>query len=342
MPAEGCGIGIVGLGVALPATVRTNDFWDVQPSFEGTSFETVDPFRGTVARRVLEEGRDSVDLEVEACLGALANALTTAQQVRVLLGASGTPTHLEPGNHVRVARRLGVAPWTMTMSMAAACAVAIPQLETAVRLMAAQDGCALVYQSSAFSRTMDYASPLAPLVGDGAVAQVIGPVDAGLGLVGTLQAIRTEFADGIVVGRPDGLPWYSAAPGGGIVVSIQDADVARAMIRRSPELARQVCLRLLDQHGYVPADVDAFISIQPAVDFAASIARAVGVPEGRWLEPAEHFEQFGHTMHASVMLNLYLAWRAGKLRVGDLVLVYSQGAGFVQGATLMRWALPAP
>ncbi|MEZ4236015.1 MAG: hypothetical protein R3F59_07615, partial [Myxococcota bacterium] len=257
MRSDGNGIGIVGLGVALPEQVRTNDYWTRAPERYPDLFGHGDPMRGTVERRVLEPERDSVDLEVEACRAALASCGAAVDDVRVMIGASGTPTWIEPGNHVRVARRLALPPATLTLSTLSACAVAVPQLEVGVRTLAGYPGgLALMYQSSVYTRTLDDGMVLAPLVGDGAVAEVLGPVPAGLGFVGARHAVRTEFADAIVVGRPQGR-WYDA--GERIVVGIDDREAARDMIRRSPELAAEVCLGLLSDHGLRPADVAAFV-----------------------------------------------------------------------------------
>jgi 3-oxoacyl-[acyl-carrier-protein] synthase III len=58
--------------------------------------------------------------------------------------------------------------------------------------------------------------------------------------------------------------------------------------------------------------------------------------------PEEHFQRFGHLLPASAPLNLWVAWSQGRLRRGDLVLVYSPGVGFTQVASLLRWWMDPP
>ena len=52
--------------------------------------------------------------------------------------------------------------------------------------------------------------------------------------------------------------------------------------------------------------------------------------------------EVGNTRAASIPIALDRAWRAGRIRQGDLVLFTSFGAGLTWGATLMRWTMPEP
>jgi 3-oxoacyl-[acyl-carrier-protein] synthase-3 len=52
--------------------------------------------------------------------------------------------------------------------------------------------------------------------------------------------------------------------------------------------------------------------------------------------------EVGNTSAASIPIALDRAWRAGRIRQGDLVLFTSFGAGLTWGATLVRWTMPGP
>jgi 3-oxoacyl-[acyl-carrier-protein] synthase-3 len=52
-------------------------------------------------------------------------------------------------------------------------------------------------------------------------------------------------------------------------------------------------------------------------------------------------ETVGNTSAASIPIALDRAWRAGRIREGDLVLLTSFGAGLAWGANLIRWSGPA-
>jgi 3-oxoacyl-[acyl-carrier-protein] synthase III len=51
-------------------------------------------------------------------------------------------------------------------------------------------------------------------------------------------------------------------------------------------------------------------------------------------------ESVGNTSAASIPVALDRAWRAGRVREGDLILLTSFGAGLAWGANLIRWTGP--
>ncbi|MFM9147862.1 MAG: 3-oxoacyl-[acyl-carrier-protein] synthase III C-terminal domain-containing protein, partial [Verrucomicrobiota bacterium] len=53
-----------------------------------------------------------------------------------------------------------------------------------------------------------------------------------------------------------------------------------------------------------------------------------------------NLDRFGNTSAASIPLALEEAWRNGRVRHGDLVLLVAFGAGLTWGATLLRWHEP--
>jgi 3-oxoacyl-[acyl-carrier-protein] synthase-3 len=52
--------------------------------------------------------------------------------------------------------------------------------------------------------------------------------------------------------------------------------------------------------------------------------------------------EVGNTSAASIPIALDRAWRAGRIREGDLVLFTSFGAGLTWGASLVRWTMAEP
>lgn len=348
MRDEGCGIGLVGLGVSLPDTVRRNDAWETPPPVVEALNDAADPFRGAVERRVLESGRDSTELEVAACRASLRSADLGPDDVTMMFGFSQTPRNLQPGNHGVVARDLGLGGGTLVMSLDAGCASFVSQLHVATALLrsAPPDSLAvgLLYQSCAASRTTDYAGPLAPVVGDGAVSEVVGRVEPGLGLVGVEEELKAGLCDGLVMASTDGRARWTDPAGAGsrFVDTVRDSDSARLMAQRGPEFARDTCGRLLARHGYTSDDVALFACTQPSLWFGEACAASVGIGADRVVPPREHFQRFGHLLPASAPLNLWIAWQTGRLEKGDLVLMYLQGAGFIQAAVLLRWSMARP
>jgi 3-oxoacyl-[acyl-carrier-protein] synthase-3 len=53
-------------------------------------------------------------------------------------------------------------------------------------------------------------------------------------------------------------------------------------------------------------------------------------------------ERWGYTGSACVPMALDDAARAGRLKVGDLVVLCASGGGVAMAAAALRWTLPAP
>ncbi len=364
---DGCGVGILGIGVCLPDTVRDNSWWPdewreryterrsgdmvgvVETADASAEAATIgrampkylsDLFRGARQRRVIDEDDDSSDLEVRACTEALTVAGLDASEIDLLIGHSQVPDQPRPDNHPTVAKKLGLRADLAAFSLNAACASFLPHVTVATRLIEAGDHRhALLYQSSAISRITDFGAPVSPTVGDGAVAEVIGPVPAGLGLVARVQRMFPEFSDALVLTPVRGdARWHEDS--GGLVARPLNLDHVRRMGAEAPRFAREACGEVLERAGASVEDVDFFACTQPAAWYGETCARALGLPDHKWVPAAMHFQKYGHLMAASAALNLWVAWAHQLIHQGDLVLVYSPGVGFTTTASLIRWTLP--
>jgi 3-oxoacyl-[acyl-carrier-protein] synthase-3 len=96
---------------------------------------------------------------------------------------------------------------------------------------------------------------------------------------------------------------------------------------------------VLERAGYSHDEVDLFVTSQPTAWFVRACCDALGIDHERTLDT---FETYSHLMAASAAVNMWTAHKQGRINQGDLVLVYSPGAGFIQAAVLLRWGLPAP
>jgi 3-oxoacyl-[acyl-carrier-protein] synthase III len=371
MPKDGIGVGVLGLSVAFPPHVRRNDFWpasfveehaerapkdpltrldrqeaqaDVDPEVarHAVAYRT-DVFRGTKARRVLADDLAPSDLEAEAGRKALAEAGIAAKDVDLLIVYSVLQDFPIPANHALVADKLGlpsdVAAWTLM----AGCASFVPHLHVASQLIAAGEyNTALIIQSAVVSRIQDYQSPYSVIGGDGATAAVIGRVAAGHGYIAQHQLTRGDMHGGLRL-LPTSDPnaaWYrGSAHRSDLTLTTSDLRAGHIQGAHAASLCREACAKVLDKAGYRPEDVGFFAVPQPTGWFGTACCEALGIPVERTIST---FEDYGHIMASSAPLNLWAAHERGKLDVGDLVLVYCPGAGFVQSAALFRWSLAKP
>jgi 3-oxoacyl-[acyl-carrier-protein] synthase-3 len=99
------------------------------------------------------------------------------------------------------------------------------------------------------------------------------------------------------------------------------------------------CRQLLDKSGYSPDDVDVLIPHQANARIMIAVAERLGIGMDRAIVDVE---TVGNTSAASIPIALDRAWRSGRIRDGDLVLLTSFGAGLAWGANLVRWTVPPP
>ena len=364
--APGQGVGIVGLSACLPRHIRTNDWWPAgwssaltddpigagpaqaaqqssDPSWEIARQWVGDPFHGAIERRVIDDAHESSDLEVAACTQALTTCDMSPAHVDLMIGYTQVPDDAALGNHGIVAERLGLEERVFAMSIETGCASFVSHLLVGAGLTSTHPR-ALLYQSSATSRVTDYSRPESPVTGDAATAQVLGRVDDGLGMVDGLATTHGELRDGIVLAPSDGRRrWYAAGPEPTAMhIAIRDRSHVVRMGALGPEYCRQTCETLLSRNDVDIRDVDFFVTAQPGAWFGAACAAKLGIDEDRFIAPQHHFQRYGHALAASAPLNLWVAWTHGRLRPGDLVLIYSPGVGFTMAAALLRWSLEPP
>ena len=194
----------------------------------------------------------------------------------------------------------------------------------------------LLIGAEVFSRFLNFTDRgTSILFGDGAGATVIQAVDQP-GIIGT-----TLGADGTAAE----ILWV---PGGGSrePASHETVDAARHAIampngrevfKRAVVEMAAACKEVLEKNGHTTDDVDLLIPHQANARIMTAVADRLHIPtEKAVIDVAE----VGNTSAASIPIALDRAYRAGRMREGDLVVFTSFGAGLTWGATAMRWTMP--
>jgi 3-oxoacyl-[acyl-carrier-protein] synthase-3 len=113
----------------------------------------------------------------------------------------------------------------------------------------------------------------------------------------------------------------------------------REVFKRAVTEMASACRQLLEKSGFTADDVDVLIPHQANARIMTAVAHRLGIGEDRAvIDVAE----VGNTSAASIPIALDRAWRAGRVKEGDLVLLTSFGAGLAWGANLIRWTMPEP
>ncbi len=245
-------IGIVGLGHAVPDTVRGND----DPLFGGGGDALArELFVGFAARRVLAPGERVEDLGVLAAQRALADAGLGPSEVDRLYGAVSPGATLLPSGLFAVHEGLGLRRDAKVVPIQSEFTNFVDALGCACDAVAA-GRCArvLVVVAAGWSRLVDYADAGAAGIGDGAGAVVVGR-GARLAFVADVTETHGQWhaAMTVQVGTP-----RRSSPGAGVgprPLFVFGADGARAFREFALSAPVRLVRRLLGEHGLAPGEV---------------------------------------------------------------------------------------
>jgi 3-oxoacyl-[acyl-carrier-protein] synthase III len=108
----------------------------------------------------------------------------------------------------------------------------------------------------------------------------------------------------------------------------------REVFRHAVNKISGVIEETLAETGFTAAQIDLFVPHQANARILDGIARKLKVsPEKIVMTLSEH----GNTSAASIPLALNVAYEAGRVKEGNLVLMEAMGGGFTWGAVLARW-----
>jgi len=352
-------VGILGMGAYLPPDVRKNDWWpdavveqwsrkatarvvraeSAAESAASASERAIlkamadiaaDPFRGSRERRVMPEGMISSDMEQRAALEAMERAGVKTDEIDLLLTHTQVPDYLavptSPGLHLK----LGLPSACLSINTDSACNSFITQLSLAVGMISAgRAKKALLVQSSARQHLIAREEPHSAWFGDAATAAVVGPVEAGYGLLGESHRTDGSLYGALVLGCP-GDKWYAGKP----TFYVADGNAARTMLLRVSDMGAEVAHEALSRAGVSRDQVSFYASHQSTSWFRRVTQEAIGIGQ------AKHVDSFAWTGSlgpSNIPFLLSAGEREGMLKGGDVAAVFSGGSGVTWSSLVIRW-----
>jgi 3-oxoacyl-[acyl-carrier-protein] synthase-3 len=322
--------GIIGMGHAYPEGILTNA--DLETIVD-TSDEWIFSRTGIKQRHKAADNEYTSQFGVKAANQALERAGLAPTDIDIILCATTTPDQIMPSTGALIQAQIG-ATNAAGMDVFAACSgflYGLTMVESMVRT--GQIRYALVIGAEVLTKYVDYTDRSTCVIfGDGAGAAVVGPVEAGKGILAT--KIRSD-------GRYEEQLF---APGGGTKLgtthkTIDDRlhffkmkgnELFKVAVRSMADISKE----MLDKAGYTVEDVDLVIPHQANQRITDAVASRLGVPEEKvYSNIAEH----GNTSSASIPIALDECLEAGKITDGSLVLLTAFGGGVTWGGTLIRF-----
>lgn len=325
---------IAGVGSSLPPRLVPNSWFESQIQ---TTDEWIRERTGIEARHFVDEGMLTSDLAVQATQAAMESAGIPAEQIDLIVCATVTGDTPFPATAVWVQQKLGLS--CPAFDVNAACAGFSYGLATGTAMIVAgMADTVLLIGAEAFSKILDFTDrSTCVLFGDGAGATI-------------LQASDEPGIEETILGADGNAAEILIMPGGGSREPASAETLAasrhrifmpngREVFKRAVTEMAAACQEVLEKNGHTPDDVDVLIPHQANARIMTAVASRLHIPEEKAVVDVA---EVGNTSAASIPIALDRAWRAGRIKEGNLVLFTSFGAGLTWGATVMRWTMREP
>jgi 3-oxoacyl-[acyl-carrier-protein] synthase-3 len=313
-------LGILASGSAVPERVLTNE--ELSHRVETTD-EWIVSRTGIRERRVAADDDTTTDLALAAGQQALDRSGLAPADIDHVVVATCTPDSFFPATAALVADRLG-AHSAAAFDVSAACTGFVYAFaQAAAQIQSGMAENVLVIGSEIFTRLLDWDDRgTAILFGDGAGALVL-----------SASAQPSEGVFAVELGadgsRADEL-YVHAFVGDTRHVHMHGSEVFKFATRVLVESVE----RVLARSAVDIDDVTWFVPHQANIRIIDHAVKRLEIDPGRVLT---NLERYGNTSAASIPLVLDEAWREGRVRPGDRLLMIGFGGGLTWGACLTTW-----
>lgn len=324
---------ISGIGYAVGEEIWTNQ-QVIERFGNDTTDEWVQKKLGIKSRAWAKPETQTSDLAARAARQALEMAGVKPEELGGILGALGIGDVRSPATACYLQHKLGaVNAWATDANTA--CAGWVLMAEIGRRFVA--DGTMdafLAFGADIASRTKVDPSDrtLGLIFGDAAGAAVITPCKEGEGFI--TGYAKSDGSQTEVIGVEAG---GSRVPLDEEAVrqkkhwtKMDGAGVWRNGIRGITDSINTAC----KQAGITPHDLDMIITHQANMRLIEAVMESANLPMDRTYTTVQ---KYGNSSSASPITTLAEAVMVGKVKPGMLVCIAGVGAGFLWGATILRW-----
>lgn len=321
---------IVGTGSYLPEKVLTNA--DLE-KFVDTSDEWIRTRTGIHERHVAADDEVTSDLATYAARNAMEMAGVSAEEIDYIVVGTITGDFPWPSTACLVQNKLG-AKNAFACDLSAACSGFVYALDAATKQI--ETGAAkkaLVIGAEILTRVIDWEDRnTCVLFGDGAGAVVLEATEGESGIIST--HLHSDGSYWELLYQP-GFGARNPVSEQGIkdripYLKMQGNEVFKVAVRSLSDVA----IEALETNNFTAEDVDLFIPHQANMRILDATAKRIGFKNE---QVYINVDRFANTSGATIPIALDEAYRAGKIKAGDLLLFDAFGGGFTWGSILLRW-----
>ncbi|MCO5267401.1 MAG: ketoacyl-ACP synthase III [Brumimicrobium sp.] len=320
---------ITGVEGYLPEKVLSNK--DLEKIVDTTD-EWITTRTGIKERRILEDGRGTSDIGVEAINKLLKKKGIDPKEIDLVICGTVTPDYPFPSTANVISDKVGmINAWSFDIN--AACSGFIYALATGAQFIeTGKYKKVIVVGADKMSSIINYEDRTTCIIfGDGGGAVLLEPNYEGLGVVDSI--LRSDGS-----GRN-----YLLQPGGGSVSPASEETVknkmhyvhqeGKAVFKFAVTNMADVSAEIMEKNNLTPDDVDWLVPHQANLRIIDATMRRMGLSEDKVMI---NIEKYGNTTAGTLPLCL---WDYEKqLKKGDNLILSSFGGGFTWGAIYVKWA----
>lgn len=323
------GLQIVGTGSFVPDNLVTNDQLKQTHGFDP---EWIEQRSGIHERRHLPAELATSDMATEAGARAMRAADVKPEDIDLLVLGTFTPDHFCPSTACLVQDRLGLE--VPAFDVSAACSGFMYALTTAGQYIATGNAkTALVIGADTNSRFMNPLDQrVYPLFGDGAGAAIVTRGGQGQGLV--RYQLGADGGGGPLLVIPGG---GTRVPTSAAMIQAGDQYVrmdGRQVFKWAVRALSDTVALVLKEAGLSVHDVSLYLLHQANIRIIDAAVDQLGIPREKVFN---NIQRYGNTSGGSIPIALDEAFRAGRIKPGDALLMSGFGAGLTWGTALFRW-----
>ena len=321
---------IAGTGSCVPEKVLTNR--DLESMID-TSDEWITTRTGIRQRHIVSVGENNSDLAVGASRAALEMAGVEASEIDLIIVGTLTPDMPMPSVACLVQRELGAGK-AGAFDVSATCSGFLYSLSIADKFVRDNPSMKiLVIGSEVLSRRTNWEDrTTCVLFADGAGAAVVTASDGDSGILSTCLHADGSVWDlltikGLGTAHPIDQELLSK---GWQYIEMKGKDVFKHAVRALESVAHES----MEKAGWNNDDLDLLIAHQANIRILDFLRERLNLPKEKVFI---NIDKYGNTSAASIPIALDEAWRSGRLKKGDNVLMISFGGGFTWAGVTMRW-----
>lgn len=320
---------IKGIGMFVPDKILNNH--DLEKMVD-TSDEWIVQRTGMKERRILDKDKPAYEMAVSAAGEALSDSGLMPKDIDLIIANSTTPDYLDPSLASIVQKELLMTE-AAAFDMNAACsgmpyAIVIAQqfIKTGMYKNI------LVIACEALSKAVDWKDRnTCILFGDAAGAVILSRssteniiasdigCDGQLGGAITIPCFFSTKEDRLA--RPNGTLQTLWMDGG---------EVFKFAVNKMTASVKKV----VKNAGFELEDVKLIIPHQANVRIIEAAVKRLKVSDDKFYM---NLEKYGNTSSATIPVALYEAYKEGRLKKGDHIIIVGFGAGLTWGSVLIRW-----